>query len=679
MLVRDALMYQWYKSKGRYLTTKDAIAGIKKDAKPMAVLAWGYLSLHGHINFGLPMPISACTTAAAASADPSQSDSRPVAPSASAPDTAARPTKKKVVVVGAGLAGLAAALQLQRFGADVELIEARSRVGGRCCTVDAKHGGGELGANFIHGVRGNPLTIVAGQLNQPLYMLGERCPLYKVPGQGSNVSTESTATDNDRMDNDSQQPTLNSNVSPLVESRLDLQVESRFNRILATTDHWRSEHNNTAAENAKDKGRIAAEQRRRSPQATYFAPQVLVDQQHKHSSIQHKSLLDAAKVNKDSADAAWNGVPFPALPSIWASNSRWLDTVSLGETITAAAAVTGPAPFVAIGDSTTEEQSILGSSACAKQLLNWHLANLEYANGVRLEHLSLAYWDDDDPWEYRGQHALLPAGFSALCEGLAAEIICLKLDTEVELIEHDENFVRVHCKPASQQDRDHETNQNQMKQTERIIEADAVIVTVPLGVLKASLPTHVRSTHVPQQPKGEQSGCGTANEADMQNGPVSAQQPLLKFSPPLNGAQADAVRRLGFGLLNKVVLHFPSVFWETPVVSDGTEPTGSEDCAVDELQNGQDTMIDDMIGRLCADESQRGEYFHLISMAKATGEPTLIALVAGQAAEEQEKRSDDEVVRSVMAALRSMCVPRRQFVFWNLRLIFFTAQGSTLS
>ena len=317
------------------------------------------------------------------------------------------------MVVGAGLAGLAAALQLQRFGIDVELIEARSRVGGRCYTVSANHGGGELGANFIHGVRGNPLTIVAGQLNQPMFMLGEGCPLYKVPSQDGTVSMENGGTHNDRMDDGSPRPApliSNSNVSPLVESRLDHQVESRFNRILATTDHWRSEHNKAAAENAKEEGHIAAQQRRRSPQATYFAPQELVDQEHKHGSIQHKSLLDAAKVNKDNADAAWNGVPFPPLPSIWANNSRWLDTVSLGETITAAAAVTGPSPSVAARNRTAEEQSVLESSACAKQLLNWHLANLEYANGVRLEDLSLAYWDDDDPWEYRGRtHYCQPA------------------------------------------------------------------------------------------------------------------------------------------------------------------------------------------------------------------------------------------------------------------------------
>ena len=636
VLVRDALMYKWYRSKGRYLTTKDALVGLKKDAKPMAVLAWGYLSLHGHINFGLPMPTSAATRPAA---DVLRSNCLPETPTSSVPNTTTATTRTmKVVVIGAGLAGLAAALQLQRFGADVELIEARSRVGGRCHTVSAKHGGGELGANFVHGVRGNPLTIVAGQLNQPMFLLGERCPLYKVRGQGP-TSAGCTATHDDRTDG--------GHKTPLVESRLDLQVESRFNRILATTDHWRSERNNAAGRDAREEGHIAAEQRRRSPHATYFAPQALVDQAHKHGSIQHKSLLDDAKVIKDKADAAWKDVPFPPLPSTWANDTCWLDKASLGETITAAAAVTGSTPSEALGDSTAEEEANPGSSACAQQLLNWHLANLEYANGVRrLEDLSLAYWDDDDPWEYRGQHALLPAGFSALCEGLAAEVSCLKLDTEVERVEHEDHVVRVHCKPASQR-----TEHN-------VIEADAVIVTVPLGVLKASLP----------QTEVEQSGTG-ANETHPQSGAVL--RPGLKISPPLSGPQADAVRRLGFGLLNKVVLHFPFVFWETPVMSDGSDTTDEstsrgitvgrrEDLGNDELHNHDDATMDDLIGRLCADESRRGEYFQLISMARASGVATLVALVAGQAAEEQEKRTDGEVVQAVMGALRSMFDTHRE-------------------
>ena len=43
--------------------------------------------------------------------------------------------KKRVLVIGAGFAGLAAALELKRLGIDVCVLEARDRIGGRCHTV----------------------------------------------------------------------------------------------------------------------------------------------------------------------------------------------------------------------------------------------------------------------------------------------------------------------------------------------------------------------------------------------------------------------------------------------------------------------------------------------------------------------------------------------------------------
>ncbi|MBU7582558.1 MAG: FAD-dependent oxidoreductase [Nostoc sp. TH1S01] len=57
---------------------------------------------------------------------------------------------KRVIVVGAGLAGLTAAYELTRAGFDVQVFEARDRVGGRVETVFFGNGQhGELGAEFV--------------------------------------------------------------------------------------------------------------------------------------------------------------------------------------------------------------------------------------------------------------------------------------------------------------------------------------------------------------------------------------------------------------------------------------------------------------------------------------------------------------------------------------------------
>ena len=66
------------------------------------------------------------------------------------------------LIIGAGVAGLAAADKLADSGHDVIVLEARDRVGGRVHT-DAKTFGVpvDLGASWIHGHRGNPLMKLA--------------------------------------------------------------------------------------------------------------------------------------------------------------------------------------------------------------------------------------------------------------------------------------------------------------------------------------------------------------------------------------------------------------------------------------------------------------------------------------------------------------------------------------
>ncbi|XP_030498394.2 lysine-specific histone demethylase 1 homolog 1 [Cannabis sativa] len=137
-----------------------------------------------------------------------------------------------------------------------------------------------------------------------------------------------------------------------------------------------------------------------------------------------------------------------------------------------------------------------------RMLLDWHLANLEYANASLMSNLSMAYWDQDDPYEMGGDHCFIPGGNETFIRALA-EDLPIFYNRTVESIIYGIDGVLVY---AGGQE----------------FCADMVLCTVPLGVLK----------------KGS-----------------------IEFFPELPQRKRDAIQRLGFGLLNKVAILFPYNFW----------------------------------------------------------------------------------------------------------------------
>jgi monoamine oxidase len=75
---------------------------------------------------------------------------------------------KKVVVIGAGMAGLAAAATLVKRGLVVTVLEARNRIGGRMRTDRSLGCAVDLGASWVHGVNGNPITELAAKCSASL-------------------------------------------------------------------------------------------------------------------------------------------------------------------------------------------------------------------------------------------------------------------------------------------------------------------------------------------------------------------------------------------------------------------------------------------------------------------------------------------------------------------------------
>ncbi|OLZ65343.1 hypothetical protein AV521_32165 [Streptomyces sp. IMTB 2501] len=69
-----------------------------------------------------------------------------------------------VIVVGAGISGLAAARYLADQGEDVVVLEARDRIGGRIWTSEKWADMPlDLGASWIHGINNNPIAALAGK------------------------------------------------------------------------------------------------------------------------------------------------------------------------------------------------------------------------------------------------------------------------------------------------------------------------------------------------------------------------------------------------------------------------------------------------------------------------------------------------------------------------------------
>ena len=105
-----------------------------------------------------------------------------------------------------------------------------------------------------------------------------------------------------------------------------------------------------------------------------------------------------------------------------------------------------------------------------RQIIDWHFANLEFANATPLTNLSLKHWDQDDGFAFTGSHLTVRNGYScvpvALSEGLD-----IKLNTGVRQI----RYTQTGCEVSTSNARNH-TNPVTYK-------ADAVLCTLPLGRL----------------------------------------------------------------------------------------------------------------------------------------------------------------------------------------------------
>ncbi|RWS21230.1 Lysine-specific histone demethylase 1A-like protein, partial [Leptotrombidium deliense] len=315
------------------------------------------------------------------------------------------PVKKtgRVIIIGAGISGLAAAQQLHRFGMDVVVLEARDRVGGRLVTFRKNNYIADLGAMVVTGLGGNPITVIAKQINMQLNKIKQKCPLYE-----SNGAT--------------------------VPKEKDEMVEREFNRLLEATGYL----SHTADFNSVNGKPVSLGQ----------ALEWVIQLQEKH--VKERQIQHWKAIQKLQEKLKGNQTLLLELNESIAALSTEVKELSSNKSrdITHEFALRSKIRDLnnqcKEWDQLVEQQSEIEEklqeleasppsdvylSCRDRQILDWHFANLEFANATPLSNLSLKHWDQDDDFEFTGSHVTVGNGFScvplAMTESLPTDTVKL--------------------------------------------------------------------------------------------------------------------------------------------------------------------------------------------------------------------------------------------------------------
>ncbi|KAJ9157345.1 Lysine-specific histone demethylase 1A [Pleurostoma richardsiae] len=575
--IRNGILRLWVRNPRIAITREEGI-GCAKDGRwfDVANVCYDWLVRRGYINFGC-VEIRSSRKNGAKSSPP--------------------PKRKTIVVIGAGMSGLGCARQLdglfqqysKRFrdmGEEppkIVVLEGRSRVGGRVYSrafhslPDVAPGifrgrrfTAEMGGMIITGFdRGNPLNILLrGQLSLPYHALRADMTLYDTNGKAVDLQRDQMVEKlfNACLDRVSEYK-FKTTSSKLIEGNRDLIDEGRDSSAEVHKTIAQVEETTAAQPHA-----LPVSEQNITPQVNLVPIS--------SDKLTGRVIMEPGTPGSTKAAHKARSIGWPLKAGVSDEKDFDLDAATTEESATL-----GSVMDVAIQQC----KDIVDLNAQDFRLLNWHIANLEYSNATNYNNLSLQGWDIDAGNEWEGKHTMVTGGYQAVPRGL---MLCptpldVRQKSAVRKIEYSDDGsdpAKITCEDAS------------------VIDADYVVNTIPLGVLKHG---------------------------------------SVEFEPPLPSWKTGAIERLGYGILNKVILVYEKAFWDEDRDIFGMLQTPSHRSSLNQKDYA----------------SRRGRFFQWFNVTNTTGMPCLLALMAGNAGFDTEQTCNDDLVTEATEVLRSRFGP----------------------
>ncbi|RDL34723.1 Uncharacterized protein BP5553_07851 [Venustampulla echinocandica] len=575
--IRNGILRLWTRNPLIGVMREEAI-GCAKDARwfDIAATCHEWLVRRGYINYG-------CLEHQSSSTENKKPRSN-------------KRKRKTVAVIGAGMSGLGCARQLEGLFAEFEdrfreigeerprviVLEGRDRIGGRVYSRPFKskppnptlrYGSrhtAEMGGMIITGFdRGNPLNIIVrGQLALPYHALKPDTTIYDATGKP-------------------------------VDANRDQFAEKLFNYILDRVSEYKFKIPTPPTANGDkdllDAGRdVNAEGTRKISELEddpSLSTETTASNRSPPSEVQMIPIASDRLTGRAHVEL---GIPAVHTAAYKAQEIGWLLRPDVGIEFDLDLETAVSSKYATLGsvfdEAIRQYTRIVDFTPLDLRLINWHVANLEYSNAITCNKLSLGGWDLDAGNEWEGKHTMVMGGYQQVPRGLlnCPQPLDVKKGCKVNKItystENSASPSKIECENGE------------------IIEADCIVSTIPLGVLKR------------------------------QN---------ISFQPPLPDYKTGAIQRIGYGILNKLVLVYREPFWDQSRDIFGT------------LRNPPDRFSLDQADYF----SQRGRFFQWFNCTKTSGLPTLIALMAGDAAFQTEKTSNEAVIAEATAVLKTVFGP----------------------